>query len=99
MQRRMAELADELVTIFAEHPDHGFAGNDTAADISDAFRQLRPVALRAVQVAFAQEIQRALGEYLALAANADSIVPRRRGSGHRRRRDRPALAPATPPRR
>jgi DNA-binding transcriptional MerR regulator len=77
MQRRIAQLADELITIFAEHPDHGFAGNDTAADISNAFRQLRPLALRAVQVAFAHEIQRALGEYLALAASADSIVPHR----------------------
>jgi DNA-binding transcriptional MerR regulator len=77
MQRRVAELADELVTIFAEHPDHGFAGNDTAAEISAAFRELRPIALRAVQVAFAQEIQRSLGVYLALAADADAIVPRR----------------------
>ncbi len=77
MQRRIAELADELITIFAEHPDHGFAGNDTAADISNAFRQLRPLALRAVQVAFAQEIQRALGVYLALATDADAIVPHR----------------------
>ena len=77
MQRRVAELADELVTIFAEHPDHGFAGNDTPAEISEAFRQLRPVALRAVQVAFAQEIQRALGMYLALAADTNAVVPRR----------------------
>ena len=77
MQRRIADLADELVTIFAEHPDHGFAGNDTAAEISAAFRELRPIALRAVQVAFAQEIQRSLGVYLALAADADAIVPRR----------------------
>jgi DNA-binding transcriptional MerR regulator len=77
MQRRIAELADELVTIFAEHPDHGFAGNDTAAEISEAFRQLRPIALRAVQVAFAQEIQRSLGVYLSLASDPDAIVPRR----------------------
>jgi DNA-binding transcriptional MerR regulator len=77
MQKRVAELADDLVTIFAEDPDHGFADNDTAAEISAAFARLRPVAMRAVQVAFAQEIQRALSEYLALAASADSIVPRR----------------------
>jgi DNA-binding transcriptional MerR regulator len=77
MQRRISQLADELVTIFAEHPDHGFAGSSTAAEISEAFRQLRPIALRAVQVAFAHEIARSLGEYLALAGNADSIVPRR----------------------
>ena len=61
--------------MFAEHPDHGFAGNDTAAEISEGFRQLRPIALRAVQVAFAQEIQRALGEYLALAGNPDADRP------------------------
>jgi len=77
MQRRISELADELITIFAEHPDHGFAGNDTAAEISDGFRQLRPIALRAVQVAFAHEIQRALGVYVSLASDADAIVPRR----------------------
>jgi len=77
MQRRIAELADELIIIFAEHPDHGFAGNDTAAEISAAFRELRPIALRAVQVAFAHEIQRALGVYLSLASDADAIVPLR----------------------
>ena len=77
MQARMADLADELVTLFAEHPDHGFAGNDTAAEISEGFRQLRPIALRAVQVAFGQEIQRSLAGYLDLAANPDTIVPHR----------------------
>ncbi len=80
MQSRMAGLADELVTLFAEHPDHGFAGNDTAAEISEGFRQLRPIALRAVQVAFGQEIQRALAGYLALAGNPDAVVPRRHGT-------------------
>jgi len=77
MQARVAQLADELVTLFAEHPDHGFAGNDTVAEISEGFRQLRTVALRAVQVAFAQEIQRALGAYLDLASNPEAIVPHR----------------------
>jgi DNA-binding transcriptional MerR regulator len=77
MRQRIGEMADELVTIFAEDPDHGFADNDTAAEISEAFGQLRPVALRAVQLAFAHEIQRALGAYLALAVDADAIVPRR----------------------
>ncbi len=77
MQARMAGLADELITLFAEHPDHGFAGNDTVAEISDGFRQLRPIALRAVQVAFGREIQRALSEYLSSAGNPDAIVPRR----------------------
>ncbi len=81
MQSRMAGLADELVTLFAEHPDHGFAGNDTAAEISEGFRQLRPIALRAVQVAFGQEIQRALAGYLALAGNPDAVVPHRDGAG------------------
>jgi DNA-binding transcriptional MerR regulator len=77
MRRRIGELADELVTIFAEHPDHGFADNDTPAEISEAFRQLRPVALRAVQLAFAHEIQRSLEAYLALATDANAVVPRR----------------------
>ena len=76
----MAGLADELVTLFAEHPDHGFAGNDTAAEISEGFRQLRPIAMRAVQVAFGQEIRRALAEYLALAGNPDAVVPHRDGA-------------------
>ena len=77
MQRRIGDLAEELVTIFAEHPDHGFAGNDTAGEISDAFQQLRPIALRAVQLAFAHEIQRSLGAYVSLAVDADAVVPHR----------------------
>jgi DNA-binding transcriptional MerR regulator len=77
LQTRMAGLADELVTLFAEHPDHGFAGNDTVAEISEGFRQLRSVALRAVQVAFGLEIQRALTDYLSLAGDPEAIVPRR----------------------
>ncbi len=77
IQAKMRELADELITLFAEHPDHGFAGNDTVAEISQGFRDLRPLALRAVQVAFGREIQRSLTEYISSVGNPDAIVPRR----------------------
>jgi hypothetical protein len=64
MQRHVAALADELVVIFAEHPAFGFDTSATSLKINEAFRRIRPVALRGIQVAFAHEIERALEEYL-----------------------------------
>ena len=65
MQLHTAALADALVAIFVDRPDYGFPAATNAEEVTAGFRSLRDVALRAVQVAFAQEIQRALGGVLA----------------------------------
>jgi DNA-binding transcriptional MerR regulator len=60
MRQHIGGLADELVSIFVDHSAYGFPAATTADDFTDALRHLRPIALRAVQLAFALEIERAL---------------------------------------
>jgi DNA-binding transcriptional MerR regulator len=62
MQTRIADLADELVAVFAHHEHHGFPHAASDDDVAKAVARLRPIAMRAVQVAFAHEIERAIGE-------------------------------------
>ncbi len=76
MQRWIARLADDLVTIFGEDPAYGMAAADDSIDaVSAAFDRLKPVAMRAVQVAFAQEIHRAVGEFFTFADAVESVTP------------------------
>lgn len=77
MQERMAKLADDLVTIFGEDPAYGLTSEDTASAIGAAFVRLRPVAMRAVQVAFAQEMQRALVEFFAFVDRVEDTAAAR----------------------
>jgi DNA-binding transcriptional MerR regulator len=72
MGRHMAQLADELVTIFGERPSYGFPESTSIEERTSAFARIRPIALRAVQLAFAQEIQRAITDYVALAVPPDA---------------------------
>ena len=68
MQLHTAALADALVAIFVDRSDYGFAGPPTAESVAAGFRELREVALRAVQVAFAHEIERSLEGYITESA-------------------------------
>jgi DNA-binding transcriptional MerR regulator len=68
MQLHTAALADALVALFVDRSDYGFAGPPTAEGVAAGFRELRAVALRAVQVAFAHEIERSLQDYIAESA-------------------------------
>ena len=65
MQTYTGPLATDLVKLFVERASYGFAGPPTAVAVASAFRELRAVALRAVQLAFAHEIERALEDYVA----------------------------------
>lgn len=62
MQSRIADLADELVAVFAGHEHYGFPEAATDEQVAEAIGRLRPIAMRAVQVAFAHEIERAIEE-------------------------------------
>jgi DNA-binding transcriptional MerR regulator len=62
MQSRIADLADELVAVFASHEHYGFPEASTDGEVAAAIARLRPIAMRAVQVAFAHEIERAIEE-------------------------------------
>jgi DNA-binding transcriptional MerR regulator len=64
MRRRMARLADELVTFFAERAGDGFGGAGEPEGIVRSFAALRPEGMRAIQLFFAQEMERALREFV-----------------------------------
>ena len=88
MRRRMARLADELVAFFAERAGDGFGGAG------------EPEGMRAIQLFFAQEMERALREFV---ERGGAIPPKprerrpsssssdrkssRKGDRHRRRPD------------
>ena len=60
MRSHIGQLADDLVAIFVQDSALGFPAATTAEDRTAALRKLRPIALRAVQLAFALEIERAI---------------------------------------
>ena len=64
MRRRMARLADELVAFFAERAGDGFGGAGEPEEIVRSFAALRPEGMRAVQLFFAQEMERALRQFV-----------------------------------
>jgi len=64
MRRRMARLADELVAFFAERAGDGFGGAGEPDGIVRSFAALRPEGMRAIQLFFAQEMERALREFV-----------------------------------
>jgi DNA-binding transcriptional MerR regulator len=64
MRRRMARLADELVTFFAERAGDGFGGGGEPEEIVRSFAALRPEGMRAIQLFFAQEMERALRQFV-----------------------------------
>jgi DNA-binding transcriptional MerR regulator len=76
MQARIADLADELVAVFAAHEHYGFPEAATDEQVADSVSKLRPIAMRAVQVAFAHEIERAIEELYGHqdATSRDAII-------------------------
>jgi hypothetical protein len=64
MRRRMARLADELVAFFAERAGDGFGGGGEPEEIVRSFAALRPEGMRAIQLFFAQEMERALRQFV-----------------------------------
>ena len=74
MRRRMSRMADELVTFFSERAGQGFGGDGEADDIARSFEALRPEGMRAVQLIFAQEMERALRAFV----EAGGAIPSKR---------------------
>jgi DNA-binding transcriptional MerR regulator len=60
MRGAVGSLADDLVKYFSSHTGEGFGGSGRPEQILQAYDSLRPQALRAIQVIFALEIQRAM---------------------------------------
>jgi DNA-binding transcriptional MerR regulator len=85
MRRRMATLADELVAFFAERAGDGFGGEGGPDDIVRSFAALRPEGMRAVQLFFAQEMERALRQFV---ERGGAIPPKALSRSARTRRRR-----------
>lgn len=83
MRKRLARMTDELVTFFAERAGQGFGGAGEPDDIALAFDALRPIGLQAVQLVFAQEMERSLREFV----EAGGAMPARRPDDGRDARD------------
>ena len=64
MRRRLSPMADELVGFFAERAGQGFGGHGEPREIGRSFEALRPEGMRAVQLIFAQEMERSLRDFV-----------------------------------
>ncbi|MCC5952208.1 MAG: MerR family transcriptional regulator [Acidimicrobiia bacterium] len=64
VRKRMAKAADELVEWFTGHIGQGFGGPGDAGSVSRSVDALRPTGVEAVQLIFAQEMQRALRRFV-----------------------------------
>lgn len=62
---RMARATDDLVKFFVERTGEGFTDGGNPEQIVQAFDALRPLAAQAVQLLFAQEMERSLGAFVA----------------------------------
>jgi DNA-binding transcriptional MerR regulator len=87
MRKRMARLADELVTFFAERAGDGFGGAGEPEEIVRSFAALRPEGMRAIQLFFAQEMERALRQFVERGGTIPP-KPRSRDTGSGGRTDR-----------
>jgi DNA-binding transcriptional MerR regulator len=82
MRKQIRRAAEELVEHFLQRSGEGFARTGSTKDVAEALGALRPLGLKAVQLMFGQEIERALGH----------AVDKGRASRPPVRADRPAKA-------
>jgi DNA-binding transcriptional MerR regulator len=94
MRRRMGKLADELVAFFAERAGDGFGGAGEPEEIVRSFAALRPEGMRAIQLFFAQEMERALRQFVERGGAIPPKARTRKGSsGSSSKRSRSAPPP------
>jgi DNA-binding transcriptional MerR regulator len=68
LRRRIARAADDAIALFADRAGAGFAGRATQEELTRAVEALRPIAREAAGVILAQEVERALRQFLAAGA-------------------------------
>ena len=64
MRRPIAKMSEELVAFFADRAGQGFGGAGQPAGIRSSFEAVQPMGLQAVQLIFAQEMERALRAFV-----------------------------------
>ncbi len=82
MRKRISRAADELVPYFAEHAGRGFGRDGNPNEVASAYQSLRPLGLQAVQVIFAQEMERALRQFV----ESGKVLGRSKGQSRSRSR-------------
>jgi hypothetical protein len=94
MRAPMAKMTDDLVEFFAERAGQGFGGHGEPHEIARSFEALQPEGLRAIQLIFAQEMERSLREFV----ERGGAMPNRNRRGADSRA-KPTKAPAKRPER
>lgn len=64
MRRPIARMSEELVEFFADRAGQGFGGAGEPAGIRRSFEAVQPLGLQAIQLIFAQEMERALRKFV-----------------------------------
>lgn len=64
MRRPIAKMSEELVTFFTERAGQGFGGAGEPSGIARSFEAVQPMGLQAIQLIFAQEMERALRQFV-----------------------------------
>ncbi len=75
LRKHLGRAASELVDYFFKRIGEGFGRAMTAADLSDAYRALRPLGQEAVRIVFALEMERALRKLV--ESGATTALPAR----------------------
>ncbi|MEZ5142653.1 MAG: MerR family transcriptional regulator [Acidimicrobiales bacterium] len=87
LRARLGKAADELVRYFSSQTGRGFTGSADVDELAGAVDALRPLGSRAVQLIFAQEMERALRAFVesgkALPPSKASRATERDGTHHR----------------
>jgi DNA-binding transcriptional MerR regulator len=79
LRKYLARAAGEVSEHFMKHFTRVFDREDNDVDLTTAFQTLRPMGLEAVQLIFAQEMERVLKDLLASGRTA-SVATRKKGS-------------------
>jgi DNA-binding transcriptional MerR regulator len=64
LRRRIAKAVDDAVALLAERTGAGFAGRATPEELAHAIGALRPIARETTSLILAQEVERALRQFL-----------------------------------
>lgn len=97
LRNRISKASDELVAFFGERLGKGFGTAVDAASVAESFDAVRPLGVEAVQLVFAQEMERALRAFVesgGVVAGARKVRDERRDAqpedAGERRKDRKA---------
>jgi DNA-binding transcriptional MerR regulator len=81
LRNRISKASDELVAFFGERLGKGFGTAVDAASVAESFDAVRPLGVEAVQLVFAQEMERALRAFVesgGVVAGARKVRDQRR---------------------